>query len=56
MVYIDHLFIIVCMGSAASAYINLGVHLAQTGRLEEAVDIWKSGLEQWNRSLIVAFA
>ncbi|EGD76403.1 transmembrane and tetratricopeptide repeat containing 4 [Salpingoeca rosetta] len=37
----------------ASAYINLGVHLAQTSRLAEAVDVWKQGLQQWNKRPIV---
>jgi hypothetical protein len=33
----------------ASAYINLGVVQAQTGRLEEAVTVWKQGLAQWSK-------
>lgn len=33
----------------ASAYINLGVVQAQTGRLDEAVQTWKRGLEQWSK-------
>lgn len=39
----------------ASAYINLGVHLAQTNpnRLEEAVKIWTEGLAQWKRNPIL---
>lgn len=33
----------------ASAYINLGVVLAETGRLDQGVEIWKRGLEEWAR-------
>eukprot|EP00040_Diaphanoeca_grandis_P010659 m.54633 g.54633 ORF g.54633 m.54633 type:complete len:733 (-) comp21947_c0_seq1:71-2269(-) len=32
-----------------SAYINLGVHLAKSSRLDEAVTIWKEGFDQWNK-------
>eukprot|EP00049_Salpingoeca_infusionum_P003068 m.63027 g.63027 ORF g.63027 m.63027 type:complete len:660 (+) comp11938_c0_seq1:228-2207(+) len=37
----------------ASAYINLGVVLAQSNRLSEAVSVWKKGLEQWNKRPII---
>ncbi|EDQ87493.1 uncharacterized protein MONBRDRAFT_27236 [Monosiga brevicollis MX1] len=36
-----------------SAYINLGVLLANQGKLEEAVEIWKAGLDAWNQRPIL---
>jgi hypothetical protein len=32
-----------------SAYINLGVVMANNGDLEGAIDIWKKGLNAWNQ-------
>eukprot|EP00048_Salpingoeca_helianthica_P023713 m.26553 g.26553 ORF g.26553 m.26553 type:complete len:605 (-) comp8945_c0_seq1:26-1840(-) len=37
----------------ASAYVNLGVTLAQTGREEEAVKTWQQGLRQWEQRPIL---
>eukprot|EP00055_Hartaetosiga_balthica_P018228 m.130881 g.130881 ORF g.130881 m.130881 type:complete len:637 (+) comp9473_c2_seq1:91-2001(+) len=37
----------------ASAYINLGVNLANTNRLSEAVAIWEEGLVMWRKRPIV---
>lgn len=36
-----------------SAYINLGVQFANNGRLEDAVDTWREGFEQWNKRPIL---
>lgn len=39
--------------SIGAAYINLGVHLATKGQLDNAVEVWKAGLQRWQERPIL---